>query len=124
MKNHFIPYNSKLTNRARDLRNNMTVGEKVLWQRLRQKRIMGYDFDRQKPMDQFIVDFYCKALALAVEVDGAVHDTPDAQMYDQERQARLEALGVRFLRFSDDAVQQDINGVCLAIIDWIKQHKD
>ena len=73
---------------------------------------------------QFIVDFYCKALALAIEVDGSVHNTPDAQMRDQARQARLEALGVRFLRFSDDAVNQDINGVCLTIIDWIKQSQD
>ncbi len=102
----------------------MTAGEKLLWQRLKQKRIMGYDFDRQKPMDQFIVDFYCKALALAIEVDGSVHNTPDAQLHDQERQARLEALGVRFLRFSDDAVKQDINEVCLTIIDWIKQYQD
>ncbi|EDX86347.1 conserved hypothetical protein [Synechococcus sp. PCC 7335] len=96
----------------------------MLWQRLRQKRIMGYDFDRQKPMDQFIVDFYCKALALAIEVDGSVHDTSEAQLRDQERQARLESLGVRFLRFSDDAVKQDINGVCLTIMNWIKQHRD
>ena len=124
MKNHFVPYNPKLTARARDLRNHMTAGEKLLWQRLKQKRIMGYDFDRQKPMDQFIVDFYCKALALAIEVDGSVHNTPDAQMRDQARQTRLEAIGVRFLRFSDDAVKQDINGVCLTIIDWIKQNQD
>ncbi len=106
MKNHFVPYNPKLKARARELRSNMTVGEKALWQRLRKKQIMGYDFDRQKPMDQFIVDFYCKALALAIEVDGSVHDSPEAKLRDQERQARLEQLGVRFLRFSDDAVRQ------------------
>ena len=46
---------------------------------------MGYDFDRQKPMDQFIVAFYCKALALAIEVDGSVHDTPEAQLRDKEK---------------------------------------
>ena len=124
MKNLFIPYNPKLTARARDLRNNMTAGEKMLWQRLRKKKIMGYDIFRLNPMDQFIVDFYCKALALAIEVDGSIHDSPEAQLRDQERQARLEALGVRFLRFQNDAVMQDINGVCLAITDWIKQHQD
>lgn len=86
--------------------------------------MMGYDFDRQKPMDQFIVDFYCKALALAIEVDGSVHDSSDAQLRDRERQMRLEALGVHFLRFSDEAVKQDINGVCLAIANWIKQHQE
>ncbi|MEO1620161.1 MAG: endonuclease domain-containing protein [Cyanobacteria bacterium J06632_3] len=124
MRNHFLPYNPKLTARARELRNHMTAEEKILWQRLRQKRMLGYDFDRQKPMDQFIVDFYCKALALAIEVDGSVHDGPAAQLRDQERQARLEELGVRFLRFSNDVVNQDINGVCLAISDWIKQHQE
>ncbi|MGB7085594.1 MAG: endonuclease domain-containing protein [Phormidesmis sp.] len=123
MKNHFVPYNPKLKVRARELRNQMTAGESALWQRLRKKRMMGYDFDRQKPMDQFIVDFYCKALALAVEVDGSIHESPEAQQRDQERQARLEQLGVRFLRFSDDAVKEDINSVCLAIADWIKHHQ-
>ena len=124
MKNHFVPYNPKLKARARELRNNMTLGEKVLWQRLRRRRMMGYDFDRQKPIDQFIVDFYCKALALAIEVDGSVHNSSGAQQRDQERQARLEQLGVRFLRFSDDAVRKDVNGVCLAIADWIRQNQD
>lgn len=85
---------------------------------------MGYDFDRQKPMDQFIVAFYCKALALAIEVDGSVHDTPEAQLRDKERQTRLESLGVHFLRFLDNAVKQDINGICLTVVDWIKHHQD
>lgn len=85
--------------------------------------MLGYDFDRQKPMDQFIVDFYCKALALAIEVDGSIHDSPEAKRRDQERQLRLEQLGVHFLRFSNDAINSDINGVCLTIANWIKHHQ-
>lgn len=124
MKNHFVPYNPKLKARARELRNNMTVGEQMLWRRLRKKQMLGYDFDRQKPMDQFIVDFYCKALALAIEVDGSVHDSLEARLRDRERQARLEASGIRFLRFSDDAVRRDVHGVCLAIASWIREHRE
>lgn len=123
MENHFVSYNPNLKDRARELRGSMTPAEAMLWQRLRKKRMMGYDFDRQKPMDQFIVDFYCKALALAIEVDGSIHDSPDAQLRDRERQSRLESLGVRFLRFSNDEIKQDIHGVCLKISDWIRLHK-
>ena len=124
MKNHFVPYNPKLKARAREFRNNMTPAETKLWRRLRKGRMLGYDFDRQKPMNQFIVDFYCKALALAIEVDGSIHDTPETKIRDQERQARLEQLGVHFLRSSNDAIESDINGVCLKIANWIKHHQE
>ena len=123
-KNHFVPYNPKLKARAREFRNNMTPAETKLWQRLRKGRMLGYDFDRQKPMNQFIVDFYCKALALAIEVDGSIHDTPETKIRDQERQARLEQLGVHFLRSSNDVIESDINGVCLKIANWIKHHQE
>ncbi|MEA5464987.1 endonuclease domain-containing protein [Leptothoe sp. PORK10 BA2] len=123
MKNPIIPYNPKLRERARQLRQNMTKGEIILWQRLKQKQMMGYDFDRQRPIDQFIVDFYCKALGLAIEVDGSYHDNPEAQEYDQQRQARLEALGVKFLRFQDEDVKQNSEEVCQAIKQWIIDHQ-
>jgi very-short-patch-repair endonuclease len=123
MQNHFVPYNPKLKARARQLRSNMTKGEVILWQRLKKKQMMGYDFDRQKPMDQFVVDFYCKALALAIEVDGAIHDSEEAQQRDQVRQARLESLGVRFLRFRDDDVRHNTNAVCLTIASWIRDNQ-
>jgi very-short-patch-repair endonuclease len=123
MQDHIIPYNPKLKERARQLRNNMTKGEVILWQRLKKRQMMGYDFDRQRPIDQFIVDFYCKSLALAIEVDGDVHDSEAAQQYDVERQAQLEALGVRFLRFRDEDVRRNTNIVCQTIADWIKRDR-
>ena len=116
-------YNPKLKARARQLRSHMTKGEIILWQQLKNRKMMGYDFDRQKPIDQFIVDFYCKSLALAIEIDGSVHDSDLAQQYDRERQARLEALDIQFLRFSDKDIKQNINGVCLKIATWIKQER-
>jgi very-short-patch-repair endonuclease len=123
MQNHFIPYNPILKARARQLRNNMTKGEVILWQRLKKKQMMGYDFDRQKPIDQFIVDFYCKSLLLAIEVDGAIHDSEEAQQRDQVRQSKLEGLGVRFLRFRDDDVRYNTNAVCLTIANWIRENQ-
>jgi len=66
---------------------------------------MGFDFDRQKPVDQFIIDFYCKSLMSAIEIDGSIHDSAAAAEHDRERQARLERLGIRFLRFRDSDVR-------------------
>ena len=123
MEEHIVHYNPKLKARARQLRNQATQGEIILWQRLKKSQMMGYDFDRQKPIDQFIVDFYCKALALAIEVDGSVHDSEEAQAYDQERQARLEGLGIRFLRFNDTEVRTHPNAVCQTIAKWIIQNR-
>ncbi|MEY2976040.1 MAG: hypothetical protein RLZZ435_177 [Cyanobacteriota bacterium] len=74
--------------------------------------------------DQFIVDFYCKKLRLAIEIDGASHDSENAQIADAERQARLEALGVRFLRFQEREALQETEAVVKAIEMWILQHND
>ena len=94
-----IAYNPMLKERARQLRQNMTPGEVKLWQKLKRKQMCGYDFDRQRPIDEFIVDFYCKKLMLVIEIDGSSHDSEEAQQRDAERQARLESLGVKCLRF-------------------------
>jgi very-short-patch-repair endonuclease len=107
-----IGYERYLKELARKLRQNMTLGEVLLWQHLKQKQMRGYDFDRQKPIDRYIVDFYCKDLKLAIEIDGSSHDGEEAKINDEIRQKRLESLGVRFLRFNKDSScrqQQDQN---------------
>ena len=119
MPYRIIPYNPILKERARQLRHNMTPGEVKLWQHLKGKQLMGYDFDRQRPIDQFIVDFYCKQLRLAIEIDGSSHDSKAAQAKDRKRQARLEALGVKFLRFREADVHRNIDWVVGAIAAWI-----
>ena len=83
MKTKIIPYNPLLKERARQLRQNMTPGEITLWKHLKGKQMCSYDFDRQRPIDQFIVDFYCKKLMLAIEIDGFSHDSKEAQEHDQ-----------------------------------------
>jgi very-short-patch-repair endonuclease len=123
MHHPIIPYNPKLKERARQLRNNMTPGERKLWQHLKGKQMMGYDFDRQRPIDQFIVDFHCKALMLAIEIDGASHDSEAAQESDRVRQTRMESLGVRFLRFREGEVQHQCDLVLDVFRDWIEQNQ-
>ncbi len=114
-----IPYNPALKEKARELRKNMTPAEVKLWQRLRRKQMLGYDFDRQRPLDSFIVDFFCKELLLAIEIDGESHNWKGVAEKDAQRQRKLESLGVRFLRFTEWQVHQEIEGVLRAIENWI-----
>lgn len=109
---------------ARKLRKEMTMCEAILWRELQGKQMMGFDFDRQRPIDNYIVDFYCKDLMLAIEVDGIAHSFEFALERDDIRQKKLEALGVRFLRFDDDDVKTNINGVLDIIRDWIQSHPE
>ena len=122
MRYHIIPYNPKLKELARQLRNNMTPGEISLWKYVKGKQMMGYDFDRQRPIDEFIVDFYCKQLMLAIEIDGSSHDSEEAQKRDRQRQARLESLGVRFLRFTEHDAKYEVEGVLEVIQAWVLQN--
>lgn len=105
-----IPYNPNLITIAKCLRNNMTLGEVALWREIKGKKL-GVRFSRQIPIDQYIVDFYCKELQLAIEVDGPVHFKEGQQAKDMFRQNRLEYLGVRFIRFSDLDVKNNLNWV-------------
>lgn len=99
-KRKIIPYNHNLKALARELRRNMTISEILLWKELKNKQMCGFDFDRQRPMDKYIVDFFCKELSLAIEIDGDTHIY--RYDYDDERKNRLEKLGVHFLRFEDE----------------------
>ena len=91
---------------AKELRRNMTEAEKVLWQCLRTNRVDGWHFRRQQVIAGFIVDFYCHAAALAVEVDGPIH--AEQAGYDQERDRVLGDHNVRVLRLSNDEVIESL----------------
>ena len=120
MHRHIISYNPRLKEYARFLRRNMTLAEVLLWKQLKGRQMKSFDFDRQRPIGEFIVDFYCKDLRLAVEVDGRSHDfKPDK---DAARQDVLERLGVRFLRFWDHDVKHDMGSVLKVIGEWIDEH--
>jgi very-short-patch-repair endonuclease len=117
IKRKIIPYNPDLKDLAKELRRNMTLSEVLLWNELKHKQMSGYDFDRQRPIGNFIVDFYCKDLFLAIEIDGDTHIYRND--YDEERQRVLEKLGVHFLKFEDIEVKKNMNNVLRVIEEWI-----
>ena len=86
-----------------------TPAEKALWDRLRDRQVSGCKFRRQQAIDRFVVDFYCAERKLILEVDGPIHQTQQAQ--DVERQGYLETLGLRVIRFTNDEILNDMNGV-------------
>jgi very-short-patch-repair endonuclease len=119
MKRKILPYNPALKELARKLRKNMTFSEVKIWDALKDGNMLEYDFDRQKPIGNYIVDFYCKDLMLAIEIDGITHSFEDVCVKDANRQKELEWLGVNFLRFNALQVVNDITNVCRAIECWI-----
>src|SRR3972149_2226760 len=112
-----LPYNPKLKEKARQLRNSSTKAEIELWMFLKGKQMMGFDFHRQKPIDNFIVDFFCKDLMLAIELDGYTHTFEKVADSDEKKEQRLGELGVRVVRFKDDDVMNNIEGVMARIED-------
>ncbi|MET0395872.1 MAG: endonuclease domain-containing protein [Longimicrobiaceae bacterium] len=101
----------EVEDRARALRKEMTQAETVLWRALRGQRIRGLNFRRQHPVLSFIVDFYCPARKLCIELDGGIHDTADQAAKDVARTATLEAGGYHVLRFRNEEVTSDLSTV-------------
>ena len=106
--NKIIPYNQKLKEFARQLRKNSTLYEILLWNNIKIK-FLGYEFHRQVPIDEFIVDFFCHELLLAIEIDGNTHDFNFD--YDNYRQTILEKHGITVVRISDIDVKKSMNDV-------------
>lgn len=98
----------------------MTYGEISLWREVKGKKL-GVRFSRQIPIDNYIVDFYCKDMMLAIEVDGGIHNEEGQQKKDAKRQARLESLGVTVIRFSDFDVKNNLDWVLEEISDMIER---
>ena len=99
---------------AKALRRNMTPAERILWQNLRGNRLAGFHFRRQQIIEGYIVDFYCHQAALVVEVDGTIHD--QQQEYDAYREQVLRARGMSVVRFKNDEVFSDLDGVLARIV--------
>jgi very-short-patch-repair endonuclease len=115
---YWLPYNKDLKEFSRKLRNNSTLGEILLWQRLRAGSMMNYTFNRQKPLDRYIVDFYCKPLKLVIEIDGAYHFEPEQRVKDFKRPQVLEQMGLHFLRFTEQQARKDMDFVLKAIREY------
>jgi very-short-patch-repair endonuclease len=116
------PYRKDLKPLARTLRTGMTDAEQRLWQRIRRKQRHGVQFYRQKPLLAFIVDFYCPAAKLVVEIDGGQHIESTHLAKDQMRDAALAGLGLRVLRFDNRQVLLETDAV-LAVLDEIVRER-
>ena len=108
-----MEHNPKLTVRAQTLRKSMTKEERRLWYEFLSK--YSYRFRRQVTFGHYILDFYCAAAKLAIELDGSQHYEPDGQRYDEKRDAWLESNGIKVLRFSNTDILRNLVGVCQMI---------
>jgi len=124
-RNEIIPYKPYLKHFARELRKNSTLGEVLLWQQIRRRRL-GVQFHRQVPIHEYIVDFYCHELKLAIEVDGSSHDDPDQIANDSIRDYQLKQLGVAVIRIDDKDVKKNMDSVIRFLqhrVDTLRQAK-
>ena len=112
------PYNKNLKQASRDLRNNLTDAEKLLWSRLRNKQILGLQFYRQKPILNYIVDFYCPAANLVIECDGSQHFTDEGLEVDRMRDDALAQLGLKVFRFDNGQLVEQLDSVVEVIYQY------
>ena len=114
-----VTYDLKLKEYARHLRNNSTNAEIKLWMQLKGKQMQGYDFHRQKPIGNYIADFFCNKLRLVIEIDGSTHDFDEVQQKDRNKQDFLNKLGITVLRFTNKEVMSSVFQVVQTIEDYI-----
>ena len=115
-----LPYSRNLKQYSRQLRENMTDAERHLWARIRMKQLKGYQFYRQKPIGDYIVDFFCPRAKLVIEVDGSQHFSDEITEYDRIRNEYLSSLGLRVLRFTNIDVLTHIESIVESIIENIE----
>jgi very-short-patch-repair endonuclease len=118
------PYNRELKMRSRELRSSMTDAEIRLWSKLRRKQVHSFQFCRQKPIGNFIVDFYCPKARLVIEVDGGQHYQEQGMARDAARDSYLSGLGLEVIRFSNRDVLYNIDGVIAVIVERLERAKE
>jgi len=116
-----IYYDPKLKELSRELRKSGNLSEVLLWEQLKARKMKGYQFMRQKPIGNYIVDFFCSKLRLVIEIDGESHNQKLEK--DRLRQQKLESLGLSLLRFYDLDVKNNLNGVIRVIELWIDEYE-
>jgi len=115
MKWKDLPYNPKLKEKARALRKAGNLSEVLFWMQVKNKKFLGLDFDRQKIIGNYIVDFFCKDLGFVVEIDGESHALKGE--YDTERDKYLKSLGLKIFHILDTDIKKNMNGVLI----WLKK---
>ena len=125
MSNRFVPYKSNLKARAQELRKNATPAERRFWSAWKQtQQHQEHTLTRQKPLDNYIADFYCAKLKLVIEIDGASHYTPEAQEYDARRTLVLQKYKLNVLRFTNTEVEENIEGVMERVFSYIEDFRN
>jgi very-short-patch-repair endonuclease len=117
-------YNKELRRFAGEHRNCSTLAEIILWNEVLKGRKLGYQFHRQRPVLDYIGDFFCKELKLFIETDGITHEDETVKKKDMEKTEQLISYGYSILRFKDTEVEGDIENVRNIITDWIKKYED
>lgn len=112
-----LPYNPALLARSKKLRKAGIISEVVFWKQVRDGTFFGIDFDRQRIIGNYIVDFYVKSLGLIIEIDGSSHNDKDA--YDDAREKFLTSLGLKMYRISEFRVRNDLNNVMRELEEYI-----
>ena len=120
MNSKIIPYNPKLREFTKQLRNNSTLSEVLLWKQIKGKAL-GVEFKRQVPMLEYSVEFYCQEIGVAIEVDGNIHDF--RYLEDAQRQQEIEKYGVIFIRFSNEEIKNNMFSVILSLESKIEELK-
>jgi len=110
-KDRIVKYNPALKQLARELRNNSTQSEITFWNAVKTKQFKGLDFHRQKPVGNYIADFYCPAINLVIELDGKSHFEEETLDKDREKEIYFNSIGLNVLRFEDEAIASRINAV-------------
>ena len=112
-----LPRNKELLNRSRNLRKGYVLSEVIFWKQVRNKEFHQIDFDRQKIIGNYIVDFYIKSLGVVLEIDGSSHNNKEE--YDEKRQLFLESLDLVVYRISDNRIKNDLGNVMKELEDFI-----
>ena len=112
-----LPYNIKLKARSRALRKAGVLADVIFWLQVHKGKFWNIDFDRQRIIGNYIVDFYIKTLGLVIEIDGSSHDNKEE--YDQKREDYLISLGLKVYKISDSRVKHDLNNVMMELEKYI-----
>jgi very-short-patch-repair endonuclease len=107
---------------AKYLRKEQTAAEEILWQNLRNRKVGNLKFRRQHAFENYVLDFYCHEIKLAIEADGSIHNEPYNKAYDTARTTRLNEYGINVLRFTNDEIENNIVTVINNINEWVKEN--
>ena len=109
---------------ARNLRKNSTIQERRLWNLLKNRQFHNLKFKRQQPIGDYIVDFICKEAKIIIEIDGGQHNEPVNIEYDKTRTEYLNTLGYKVIRFWNNEIYENIEGVVLRLKEEINPHQE